>query len=172
MSGYSQQAYDLERIIQYSFFTEHGLTIHDRGFDSLMRFMTARAELFHAIYFHRTVPRDRLNVARSFSRKQTPSFPRQPIGNTYRTIEKFTEDSLLVDVSRWHESEDPIKADLGVRWRQLLHRQIPWRMVCQRTIVFSEGESERSSIFSSSEIVTSMLRNKLPPHVKGPASSS
>src|SRR5262245_60050613 len=55
MSGYSPRAFDLDRLIHYSFFTDSGLTIHDRGLDALVRFMGVRAELFRAIYFHRTV---------------------------------------------------------------------------------------------------------------------
>src|SRR6185369_14086413 len=55
MSGYNTRAYDLERLLRYSFFSEAGLTIHVRGLDALLRFITVRAELFRSIYFHRTV---------------------------------------------------------------------------------------------------------------------
>src|SRR5205085_12511208 len=55
MSGYNTRAYDLERLMRYSFFSEAGLTIHARGLDALLRFIGVRAELFHTIYFHRTV---------------------------------------------------------------------------------------------------------------------
>ena len=55
MSGYSPRAYDLDRLLHYSFFTPAGLTIHDRGIEALIRFMAARAELFRTLYFHRTV---------------------------------------------------------------------------------------------------------------------
>src|SRR5207237_9305557 len=49
MSGYSQRAFDLDRLLHYSFFSEAGLTIYDRGIEALVRFMGARAELFRAI---------------------------------------------------------------------------------------------------------------------------
>ncbi len=39
MAGYSQRAFDLERLLHYSFFTEQGLTIYDRGLDTLLRFL-------------------------------------------------------------------------------------------------------------------------------------
>src|SRR5262249_16435310 len=39
MSGYNTRAYDLERLLRYSFFSEAGLTIHVRGLDALLRFI-------------------------------------------------------------------------------------------------------------------------------------
>ena len=55
MSGYSARAFDLDRLLRYSFFSPAGLTIHSRGVDALVRFMGVRAELFRSVYFHRTV---------------------------------------------------------------------------------------------------------------------
>ena len=37
MTGYSHRAIDLDRLLHYSFFSEHGLTINDRGVDALVR---------------------------------------------------------------------------------------------------------------------------------------
>ena len=67
MSGYSQRAFDLDRLLHYSFFTPAGLTIHDRGIEALIRFMAARAELFRTIYFHRTVRAIDLTLADLFA---------------------------------------------------------------------------------------------------------
>ena len=39
MTGYSVRAFDLDRLLHYSFFSDPGLTIHDRGLDALVRFM-------------------------------------------------------------------------------------------------------------------------------------
>ena len=39
MAGYSQRVFDLDRLLHYSFYSPRGLTIHDRGVDSLVRFM-------------------------------------------------------------------------------------------------------------------------------------
>ena len=55
MSGYSTRAIDIERLFYYSFFTEKGLTIDERGLASLAHFLSVRGELFRTIYFHRTV---------------------------------------------------------------------------------------------------------------------
>lgn len=186
MSGYSRQAFDLERLLHYSFFTEAGLTIHDRGVDSLIRFMSVRAELFHTIYFHRTVRAIDLFLADLFAASKQHLFPGNPLEHL-DAYQQFTESSLLVDVARWPRSHDPEIRQLGNSWQPLLRRQIPWKMVCQRNLVFAEADRERSSIFSDRELVEKKLRDNLPrdlrevpmridiarlihrPHTRGPA---
>jgi len=186
MSGYSQRAFDLDRLLHYSFFSEHGLTIHDRGMDALLRFMGARAELFRAVYFHRTVRAIDLTLAELFRDGGDLIFDGNPAEQLDR-YQRFTEWSLLVDASRLSESHDPRRRELGDRWRRLLAREIPWKMVCQRSLVFAQGDAERGSIFSDAEIVEKKLREQLPgefadqplrvdlprhiyrPHTRGPA---
>ena len=186
MSGFSREPYDLDRILHYSFFSDQGLTIHDRGIDALMRFMSARAELFRAVYFHRTVRAIDLTLSDLFADSRSFLFPGNPAECLDEYLE-FTESSLLVDVSRWHCSQQAEQRELGRRWRELLRREIPWRMVCQRTLVFAETDRERSSIFSDPAIVQGKLRDALAgefgdvpirvdiarhihrPHTRGPA---
>ncbi len=187
MSGYSQRSFDLDRLLHYSFFSAQGLTIHERGLNALMRFMAVRAELFRSIYFHRTVRAVDLTLADLFAASHELIFPGHPLEHleAYRDL---TEWSLLVDVSRWHRDSDSRRAELGQRWRQLLHRQIPWKMVVERTRVFDEGDAEQSSIFSDPRFVEQKLRDLLPaalrdipirvdiarhlqrPHTRGPIS--
>ncbi|MCA9184527.1 MAG: HD domain-containing protein [Pirellulaceae bacterium] len=186
MSGYSVQAFDIDRLWHYSFFTEHGLTIHDRGMDALLRFMTVRAELFRAIYFHRTVRAIDLSLADLFAEGHELILRASPLDDLH-AYRDLTEWSLLVDVSRWANSKDVRKRELGERWMRLLNREVPWKMLCQRTLVFPEGASEQSSIFSDEQLVDRRLRQKLPaelhdiplrinmprhiyrPHTRGPA---
>jgi HD superfamily phosphohydrolase len=186
MSGYSRQAYDLDRLLHYSFYSQAGLTIHDRGLDALIRFMGVRAELFRAIYFHRTVRAIDLTLADLFRECKSLLFPGNPLDNLSDYLE-FTESSLLVDVSRWAKSSEPGRRGIGQRWQALLRREIPWKMVCQRNLVYSEADRELSSIFSDREMVERKLRDALPgelrnlamridiarlihrPHTRGPA---
>ena len=77
MTGYSVRAFDLDRLLHYSFFSDSGLTIHDRGLDALVRFMGVRAELFRSVYFHRTVRAIDLTLADLFAVSKQPSVPRQ-----------------------------------------------------------------------------------------------
>lgn len=161
MSGYSTRAFDLDRLLHYSFFSERGLTIHDRGLESLVRFMGVRAELFRTIYFHRTVKAIDLTLKDLFIASKRYMFPGNPLDHL-EEYQGFSESSLLVDVARWHKSDDLEQRVLGQRWRQLLARQIPWVMVCQKNIVFDERDSEAASIFSDATIIESKLRGALP----------
>lgn len=188
MSGYSQRAYDLDRLLHYTVFSRAGLTIHDRGMEALIRFMATRAELFRTIYFHRTVRAIDLTLQDLFQESHPYLFPGSPLEHL-DAYQQFTEWSLLVDVLRWAESSNEQQRVLGQRWRQLRNRQIPWLMACQRNVVFQEGDAERASIFSRPELVEQSLRQELGgrlaeeplrvdiarhiyrPHTKGPAAN-
>jgi HD superfamily phosphohydrolase len=164
MSGYSARAFDLERLLHYSFFTDQGLTIHARGIAALISFMGVRADLFRTIYFHRTVRAIDLTLAELFAQSKPYVFPGNPLQHldAYR---RFTEWSLLVDVARWTESDDARKRALGERWQALLNRKIAWRMACQRNLVFDATHAERSSIFSHADYVERALRAALPAEI-------
>ncbi|MBP89953.1 MAG: metal-dependent phosphohydrolase [Planctomycetaceae bacterium] len=160
MSGYSRDAYDLERLLHYSFFTEHGLTIHDRGVAALVKFMGVKAELFRSIYFHRTVKAIDLTLADIFKSSKDYLFKGNPAENL-AAYQGFTESSLLVDVSRWSDSNDLERRELGKQWKRLLSRAYTWQMVCQRMLVFEESDREVSSIFSDGEVVERKIRDRL-----------
>ena len=166
MSGYNARAFDLERLLHYSFFTEQGLTIHTRGMAALISFMSVRADLFRTIYFHRTVRAIDLTLRDLFGASKHYLFPGSPLENL-TAYQGFTEWSLLVDVTRWPASADPQKRELGLRWRAFLNRQIPWKMACQRNLVFAAGDAERNSIFSHVDYLERELRAKLPAEIAG-----
>src|SRR5690606_30246284 len=98
------------------FFSEKGLTLHDRGLESLVRFLGARAELFRAVYFHRTVRAIDLMLEDLFAQSKSYLLPGNPAEHLDAYLE-FTESSLFVDVSRWRYSDDPQKRELGEQWR-------------------------------------------------------
>ena len=161
MSGYSARAFDLERLLHYSFFTERGLTVHARGLPELVRFIGVRAELFRSLYFHRTVRAIDLDLADLFAESGELLFAGNPLErlDDYR---QFTEWSLLIDVARWAEAPDEPRRRLGPRWRELLARQVRWKMACERTLFFAPGAMESGSIFSQPEFVERALRARLP----------
>ena len=165
MSGYSSQAFDLDRLLRYSFFTSHGLTIDGRGLDALVRFIGVRGELFRAIYFHRTVRAIDLTLEELFRECRDDLFRDNPAENL-AAYQGLTEWSLLVDVARWVDSDDERIRVLGDRWRKLLGRQIEWRMLCQRHLVFAAEDAERSSIFAKRELVEHELLATLPDELK------
>ena len=165
MSGYSQRAFDLERLLHYSFFSEQGLTIHDKGIDSLVRFINVRAELFRSIYFHRTVRAIDLALADLFVASREHLFPGNPLEHLDDYLH-FTESSLLVDVQRWARSSDPKLASLGRQWQELISRHIPWVAVCQRSLLFAKDDAEQASIFSDAHFVEQKLRQLLPAELR------
>lgn len=160
MSGYSSRAFDLERLLNYSFFTAEGLAIHQRAIDALVRFVGARAELFRSVYFHRTVRAIDLSLKDLFRESKPFLFPGNPLDNLDAYL-RFTDWSLLLDVTTWHEAADERQRALGDAWQKFLRRDIRWKMVCQRNIVFAAGETERGSLFGDAELLEHALRKEL-----------
>lgn len=165
MSGFNTRAFDLERLLHYSFFSEKGLTIHVRGLTALVRFISVRAELFRSLYFHRTVRSIDLSLADLFADSKRYLFPGDPLAHLdlYR---QFTEWSLLVDVARWHQSSDATQRQLGERWQRILARQVQWKMASERTVFFAPNAAEASSIFSKTAYFEHALREVLPERVR------
>ncbi len=161
MSGYSARAFDIDRLLHYSFFTPQGLTIHERGLSALVRFISVRAELFRTIYFHRTVRAIDLALEELFLDSKQFLFPGNPLEHLDE-YQRLTEWSLLVEVSGWHRSDDPPLRTLGRRWQEFLRRRLRWKMAVERTIFFAPGEAEQSSVFSSPQAFEMAVRQRLP----------
>lgn len=165
MSGYNTQAFDLDRLLHYSFFSPSGLTIHARGLPALVRFISVRAELFRSLYFHRTVRAIDLDLADLFADSGELLFPGNPL-QRLGEYQRFTEWSLLLDAARWADSTDSARRQLGLRWRALLARQVRWKMACERTLFFSPSVGETSSLFSQASFVEEALRAQLPAELR------
>ncbi len=165
MSGYSERAYDLDRLLRYSFFSQRGLTIYHRGLNALMRFMQTKSELFRAVYFHRTVRAIDKTLEELFRDSKTLLFPGNPLEHLaeYR---QFTEWSLLVDVARWPASADATTRALGERWQRLLQRQLDWESVYERNLTFGADDAEQTSIFSDAGVVEGFIRKNLPAELR------
>ena len=161
MSGYNMRAFDLWRLLHYTFFTDAGLTIHARGLPTLINFIETRANLFRTIYFHRTVRALDIALEEVFPDTMPRLFPGNPLEHldAYR---RFTESSFLVDVGRWEDSDDPQLRDLGTRWANILSRNVGWKMACERTVNFHTGAAERTTIFSEPDLIEQRVRGLLP----------
>ncbi len=165
MSGYSTRAFDLQRLLHYSFFTERGLTIHERGLSALVAFISVRADLFRAIYFHRTVRAIDLALQELFGESKKLLFPGNPLEHLDDYL-ALTEWSLLVRVAAWHRSSEPAVAALGERWRRFLRREVRWKMNVERTVFFAPGQAETTSVLASERAFEEALRAQLPPALK------
>jgi HD superfamily phosphohydrolase len=106
MSGYNVRAFDISRLMHYTFFTPAGLTIHLRGLPTLINFIETRANLFRTIYFHRTVRALDIALAEVFAETMERLFPGNPLEHL-DAYQRLTESSFLVDVQRWSSSSDP-----------------------------------------------------------------
>jgi uncharacterized protein len=165
MSGYSGRAFDLARLLHYSQFTEKGLTIHERGLSALVRFISVRAELFRAIYFHRTVRAIDLGLQELFLESKQYLFPGHPLEHL-NAYQRLTEWSLLVEVSHWPESDRPELRALGQRWQQFLCRRMRWKMICEQTVFYDPGEPEQGSVLSNLASFEAAIRQQLPPALR------
>lgn len=165
MSGYNTRAFDLERLLHYTFFTEQGLTIHVRGLPALVRFLTVRAELFRTVYFHRTVRALDKSLEDLFVASRRHLFPGNPLEHL-EAYQQFTEWSLLIDVARWPASDAPERRELGERWAAFLRRELRWRMAAERTVFYDPQSAEQGSIFSRADLFEAALRAQLPEALK------
>ena len=165
MSGYNTRAFDISRLIHYSFFTKQGLTIHARGLPTLINFIETRANLFRTIYFHRTVRGIDISLEEYFGRTMQRLFPGNPLHHLDKYL-RLTESSFLVDVIRWADSEDPELADLGGHWKAIVNRDEMWRMASERVMHFHTGQAENVTIFSAPDLVERRVREFLPAGLK------
>lgn len=165
MSGFNARAFDLDRLLHYSFFSERGLTMHARGMPALVRFIGVRAELFRSLYFHRTVRGIDLTLVDLFRESKRFLFAASPLADLER-YRRFTEWSLLVDVSKWTGSGDPVQRELGRRWDDLTARRRRWTMAAERTVFYGTSANERGTIFSRQEFFEAALRELLPRDLK------
>jgi hypothetical protein len=92
-------------------------------------------------------------------------FPVSPLAHLEK-YQRFTEWSLLVDVSKWAESGDPVQRELGRRWDDLTARRRRWTMAAERTVFYGTSSNERGTIFSRPEFFEQALRELLPRDLK------
>ncbi len=166
MSGYNTKAFDLSRLLHYSFFTPQGLTIHVRGLPTLVNFIETRANLFRTIYFHRTVRALDIALEELFPETMQHLFPGNPLEHLDEYL-LLTEMSFLVDIARWTKSQSPQIRDLGLRWEAILRRDVTWKMACERTLNFHTAGAARMTIFSEPDLVLKRVRERLPSDLRG-----
>ncbi len=161
MSGHGPRAFDIDRLLHYSFFTPHGLTLHSKGLPTLQSFIAARGKLFQSLYFHRTVRAIDLTLQDIFAPTLELIFPANPLEDLGRYL-RLTEWSLLGEVERWPEHADADRRQLGQAWADVLRRRVRWKMACERTILFEQGQPEMTSIFTDAKLVADKVRSQLP----------
>ena len=76
----------------------------------------------------------------------------------------LTEWTLLEEVGRWHEADDPERRALGHEWRQVLDRRIRWRMVHEEVLDDAEITGWAGM---GPDAVAGQVRAALPPALQG-----
>src|ERR671931_1585607 len=67
-----------------------------------------------------------------------------------------TEWTLLEEVGRWHDADEPEKKTLGTEWRQVLDRKLKWRM--SHEVVLDLFEPKRGQAFLDADTVERRVR--------------
>jgi len=165
MSGYNQKAFDVNRLLHYSFFTSAGLSIHVRGLPALIHFIETRANLFRTVYFHRTVRALDVALEDLFGDTMLHLFPGNPLEHLDAYLD-FTESSFLVDVRRWADAEDPALRGLGQRWRQLISRDVRWKMAVEKTLSFHSVGAQATTILTEPDLMLLRIRERIPAEIR------
>src|SRR5256885_11293476 len=122
---------DVQRILHYSFISEHGLTMHAHRPEALYMFLSARLYLYHQVYFHRTVRRIDLQLREVFR----PTLELLLGGDPLERLDRYqalTEWSLLSDVDSWaHGRGDAHQRELGQAWADVVARKLKWKLIYQ-----------------------------------------
>ena len=127
MTGYSLDIVDIDRLRHYSFFTKHGLTLHQAGVSALSRFLNARLNLYANVYFHRTTRALDLHLQEIFRETMDRILPVNPVEDLDAYLD-CDEWRLFSDVRSWLDCGDPQKKKLGREWEKLHNREVKWKM--------------------------------------------
>jgi hypothetical protein len=163
MCGVAIGPIDIERIIYYVFFSEKGLTLDRGGLQAFIMFLNARFYMYTNVYYHRTTRGIDLHLKEIFRDTMRIAFPYDPRQELHPYLH-LTEWTLLEDVGRWHDSDDPARRALGAEWRQVLDRRLKWRMSSEE--VLDLFEPRRGQAFMKAEEVEDRVRYFLPGALK------
>src|SRR3990170_7082449 len=122
MCGVAVGPIDIERIIYYSFFSEKGLTLDRSGLQAFIMFLNARFYMYTNVYYHRTTRGIDLHLKEIFRDTMRIAFP-YDLRKELHPYLHLTEWTLLEDVGKWHDADDPDRQALGAEWRQILDRK-------------------------------------------------
>jgi HD superfamily phosphohydrolase len=163
MCGVAVGPIDIERIIYYSFFSEKGLTLDRGGLQAFIMFLNARFYMYTNVYYHRTTRGIDLHLKEIFRDTMRIAFP-YDLGKDLHPYLHLTEWTLLEEVGRWHDSDEPEKKRLGEEWRQVLDRRLKWRM--SHEVVLDLFEQRRGQGFLDADTVERRVQTFLPAHLR------
>jgi HD superfamily phosphohydrolase len=163
MCGVAVGPIDIERIIYYSFFSEKGLTLDRSGLQAFTMFLNARFYMYTNVYYHRTTRGIDLHLKEIFRDTMKIAFP-YDLRKELHPYLHLTEWTLLEDVGRWHDADDPERRALGIEWRHVLDRRLKWRMSGEE--VLDQFEARKGQGFLNAEEVEKRVKTFLPAHLR------
>ncbi|MDQ7780174.1 MAG: HD domain-containing protein [Planctomycetota bacterium] len=164
MCGIAPGGVDIDRLITYSFFTREGLTLHKAARSALRMFMLTRLYLFDNVYHHRTTRAMDIQLKEIFGETIRELVKKDPMEDLDEYCD-FTEWYLLSAVAEWsHEKKDRKRQRLAEKWERIQHRQLHWKEVYDRDVVYAETPylSRQLSIPD----IEREIRNNLPDRLK------
>jgi uncharacterized protein len=159
MCGVAVGPIDIDRLIYYSFFSEKGLTLDRAGLQAFIMFLNARFYLYTNVYYHRTTRGIDLHLKEIFRETMRFAFP-YDLRKDLHPYLSLTEWTLLEEVGRWHDAEEPEKKALGAEWRQILDRRLRWRM--SHEVILPMFEQPRGQSYLTTEETERRVREFLP----------
>jgi hypothetical protein len=127
-------------------------------------FLNARFYMYTNVYYHRTTRGIDLHLKEIFRDTMRLAFP-YDLRKELHPYLHLTEWTLLEEVGRWDEAEEPERRALGSEWRKILDRQLKWRM--SHEVVLDLFEPKKGQAFLDVETVERRVRVYLPPGLKG-----
>lgn len=159
MCGVAVGPIDIDRIIYYSFFSEHGLTLDRGGLQAFIMFLNARFYMYTNVYYHRTTRGIDLHLKEIFRDTMKIVFP-YDLRKELHPYLHLTEWTLLEEVGRWHDAEEAERKALGAEWRQILDRRLKWRMCHEK--ILDKYQLRPGEVFMKAEEVEARVRKLLP----------
>jgi HD superfamily phosphohydrolase len=159
MCGIAVGPIDVQRIMYYSFFSEKGLTLNRAGLGAFVMFLNARFYMYTNVYYHRTTRGIDLHLKEIFRDTMRIAFP-YDLRKDLHPYLHLTEWTLLEEVERWHDADDPERRALGAEWRHVLDRRLKWRMSGEE--VLDQFEARKGQSFLNSDEVEKRVKSFLP----------
>jgi hypothetical protein len=160
MCGIAIGPVDLERLLHYSFLTEHGLALHKAGIGALTMFLNARLYLYTHAYFHRTTRAIDLHLREIFPETMQYIFPGNPLDMLPHYL-RLTDWSLLETVRDWENDPHPVKRALGKEWAAILRREVKWKMAYDATVSVHSLERQTTAVVNPEQLLA-RIRQALP----------
>ncbi len=159
MCGVAIGPVDIERLLHYTFFSSHGLTIHQTGLAALQMFLQARLYLYTNVYYHRTTRAIDIHLQEIFQQTMKFLFPYNPMHRLTKFLH-LTDWSLLESVRTWSKSRSKPKQRLGQEWEEILRRRVRYKMAFSALLPLPSSHSSLQP-----ETFRSRMQKALPPQI-------